>query len=161
MGRTTLTASTDTAPALEGHRQHGLFTYVLLEALSASDADGDGQVEITELIGYVDERLPALSEAVFGYRQVPQHRSQGSVFPIGRPVTVLPETEDLIPRTPTHVVISAAEMIETPEDPLAVLESLVAGTTLRVVEQADGWSLVAVQGVRLGWIRTASLAELR
>ncbi|MXX91531.1 MAG: SH3 domain-containing protein [Boseongicola sp. SB0665_bin_10] len=161
VGRTTLTASTDTAPALEGHRQHGLFTYVLLEALAASDTDGDDQVEITELIGYVDERLPALSEAVFGYRQVPQHRSQGSVFSIGRPVTVLPEAEDLIPRTPTHVVILAAQVIETPEDPLAVLESLVAGTTLRVVEQAGGWSLVAAQGVRLGWIRTASMAELR
>ena len=161
VGRTTLTASTDTAPALEGHRQHGLFTYVLLEALAASDTDGDDQVEITELIGYVDERLPALTEAVFGYRQVPQHRSQGSVFPIGRPVTVLPETEELIPRTPTHVVIAGTDVIESLGDLQSVLETVAPGTTVRVAEQADGWSLVAVQGVRLGWIRTASLAELR
>ncbi|MDE0522431.1 MAG: caspase family protein [Boseongicola sp.] len=161
VGRTTLTASTDTAPALEGHRQHGLFTYVLLEALAASDTDGDGQVEITELIGYVDERLPALSEAVFGHRQVPQHRSQGSVFPIGRPVTVLPATEEPVPRTPTHVVIAGTDVIESLGDLQSVPETVAPGTTVRVVERAGGWSLVAVQGVRLGWIRTARLAELR
>ena len=97
VGRTTLTASTDTGPALEGFRQHGLFTYALLEAFASGDADGDNQVEIDEMIGYVDERLPELSEAAFGYRQVPQHSSRGSFFPLGRPVTILSEAEELIP----------------------------------------------------------------
>ena len=80
VGRTILTAATDTTPALGGYRQHGLFTYVLLEAFAKGDADGDNQVEIGELIGYVDARLPELSEANFGYRQVPQYRSQGNII---------------------------------------------------------------------------------
>ena len=136
VGRTILTASTDTKPALEGHRQQG-------------DADGDNQVEFGEMIGYVDERLPELSEAQFGSRQVPQHRSRGSVFALGRPVAVLSETEELIPRTPTHVVISKADVIETP------------GVTVRVVEHADAWVRIAVNGVRIGWVETARLAMLQ
>ena len=42
VGRTTVTASTDTAPALEGYRGHGLFTYTLLEAFAMADHDADG-----------------------------------------------------------------------------------------------------------------------
>ena len=53
VGRTTVTASTDTAPALEGYRGHGLFTYTLLEAFAVADHDGDEQLEVNELIGYV------------------------------------------------------------------------------------------------------------
>ena len=161
VGRTVLTASTDTAPALEGYRQHGLFTYVLLEAFASGDVDGDNQVEINEMIGYVDERLPELSEAAFGYRQVPQYRSQGNIFPLGRPVTILSETEDLIPRTPTHVVISGADVIETPGDLQSVIETFVPGVTVRVVEHADAWVRIAVDGVRIGWIEMARLAKLQ
>ena len=161
VGRTILTASTDTKPALEGYRQHGLFTYVLLEAFAKGDADGDNQVEVGEMIGYVDERLPELSEAAFGYRQVPQHHSRGSIFALGRPVTVLSETEELIPRTPTHVVISEADVIETPGDPLSVIETFAPGVTVRVVEQTDAWVRIAVNGVRIGWVETARLAMLR
>ena len=95
-GQTTITASTDTAPALEGYRQHGLFTYTLLEAMELADYDGNDEIEITEMISYVDKRLPELSEASYGFRQVPRHMSQGSVFALGNPVTVLAEAEDLI-----------------------------------------------------------------
>lgn len=161
VGRTTLTASTDTAPALEGHRGHGLFTYALLEALALADHDRDDEIEVTELIGYVDERLPALSEAVFGYRQVPQHRSQGSVFPLGRPVAILAETGELISRTPTHVVIAAAEVTESAGVLHPVVETFAPGTTLRVVERSGSWSLVALQGVRVGWVDTANLLKLQ
>ena len=157
VGRTTLTASTDTAPALEGYRQHGLFTYTVLEAFAMADHDGDGQLEVNELIGHVDERLPALSEAVFGFRQVPQYSSRGSVFALGRPVAVLSESEEVIPRTPTHVVIAEADVLESSADADSVLETLTAGMRVRVVESAGGWSLVASDGVKLGWLATSKL----
>ena len=157
VGRTTVTASTDTAPALEGYRQHGLFTYTVLEAFAMADHDGDEQVEVNELIGHVDERLPALSEAVFGFRQVPQYSSRGSVFALGRPVAVLSEGEEVIPRTPTHVVIAEADVLESRADADSVLETLAAGVRVRVVESAGDWSLVASDGVKLGWLPTAKL----
>ena len=161
MGRTTMTASTDTAPALEGYRGHGLFTYALLEAMALADRDGDGAIEITELIGYVDGRLPALSEASFGFRQVPQANFQGSVFALGSPVTVLPEAEDLIPRAPTHVAIAVADILEVAGDAGSVIETATPGMTLRVVESDGAWSLVAADGVRLGWVETAKLLEMQ
>ena len=157
VGRTILTASTDTAPALEGYRQHGLFTYTLLEALGLGDHDGDGQIEVNELIGYVDERLPALSEATFGFRQVPQHRSQGNIFAIGRPVSVLSGAEEVIPRTPTHVVVAEADILASPNDADSLVETLAPGVRVRVVESAGAWSLIASDGVKLGWTPTAKL----
>ena len=55
-GRTTLTASTDDAPALEGFRGHGVFTYALLDAFGRADANGDGLVDVTELAAFIDSR---------------------------------------------------------------------------------------------------------
>ena len=161
MGRTTMTASTDTTPALEGYREHGLFTYVLLDAMARADQDGDNTVEITELIGYVDGRLPELSEAEFGYRQVPQAKFQGSDFALGSPVAVLPDAEDPIPRTPTHVAVAVADILETVGDASSAMETVPPGTTLRVVQTIGTWSLVAADGVRLGWVETAKLLKLR
>ena len=40
-GRTFLTATTDDAPALEGYRGHGLFTYSLLDALDKADTNNN------------------------------------------------------------------------------------------------------------------------
>ena len=161
VGRTTVTASTDTAPALEGYRGHGLFTYTLLEAFAMADHDGDEQLEVNEFIGHVDERLPALSEAVFGFRRVPQYSSRGSVFALGRPVAVLSETEEAILRTPTHVVIAEADVLERSADADSVLETLGAGVLVRVVESAGGWSLVAADGVRLGWLPASKLLQIQ
>ena len=161
VGRTILTASTDTQPALEGFRQHGLFTWTLLEAFAAADSDGDDEVEIDELIGYVDERLPALSEAAFGYRQVPQYKSRGSIFPLGRSVELVSETGRLIPRTPTHVVIREAEVLRDHDDPDSTIDAYVPGVTVRVVERSGDWALIAVDGVSIGWTETARLARLQ
>ena len=65
------------------------------------------------------------------------------------------------PRTPTHVVISKADIIETPGDPLSVIETFAPGVTVHVVEQADAWVRIAVNGARIGWVETARLAVLQ
>lgn len=41
------------------------------------------------------------------------------------------------------------------------METIVPGMTLRVVESDGAWSLVAADGVRLGWVETAKLARLQ
>ena len=93
--------------------------------------------------------------------QVPQHNSRGSVFALGRPVAVLSETGEIIPRTPTHVAIAEADVRETRADAGPVLETLEAGVLVRVVESAHGWSLVAVDGVKLGWLPASKLLRTR
>ena len=71
-GKTTLSASTDDAPALEGYNGHGVFTYAPLQALGEGDADGDGTIEVTELAGAIDRTVPEISFAAFNFRQIPQ-----------------------------------------------------------------------------------------
>ncbi len=88
-GRTVLTASSATEPALEGYRGHGVFTYALLDALSNGDTDGNGSVEVKEIANYVTGVLPELSRTAFGIRQVPQVSFGGQSFPIGSPVKAL------------------------------------------------------------------------
>ena len=161
VGRTILTASTDTQPALEGFRQHGLFTYTLLEAFAMADTDGDGEVEINELIGYVDERLPVLSEAAFGYRQVPQYKSRGNIFPLGRSVELVSETGRLIPRTATHVVIREAAVYEDLDGLGSVTDTFVPGMMVRVTERSGDWAMIAMDGVTIGWIEISGLATLK
>lgn len=42
VGRTILSASTEDAPAFEGYRGHGVFTFSVLDAIEQGDANGDG-----------------------------------------------------------------------------------------------------------------------
>ncbi|MGL1885938.1 MAG: caspase family protein [Reichenbachiella sp.] len=63
---------------------HGLFTYVILEALSG-EADGapkDGKVTIYELKSYIDDRVPEYSVKYKGKPQYPVTYSRGQDFPI-------------------------------------------------------------------------------
>ncbi len=64
--------------------KHGLFTYVLLEAL-AGKADGapkDGKVTIYELKSYLDDQVPELNNKYSGKTQYPFTFSRGQDFPI-------------------------------------------------------------------------------
>jgi len=63
---------------------HGLFTYVLLEALSGK-ADGspkDGKVTIYELKSYIDDQVPEYSNKFKGKPQYPVTYSRGQDFPV-------------------------------------------------------------------------------
>lgn len=63
---------------------HGVFTYVLLEALSgkADGAPKDGTVTIYELKGYIDSLVPEYSQKFKGKAQYPYTFSRGHDFPV-------------------------------------------------------------------------------
>ena len=64
---------------------HGLFTYVLLEALSGK-ADGgnkDGKITMYEIKSYIDDQVPERSLELKGKLQFPYSFSRGHDFPIG------------------------------------------------------------------------------
>ncbi len=63
---------------------HGLFTYVLLEALSgkADGAPKDGKVTIYELKSYIDDQVPEYSNKYKGKPQYPVTYSRGQDFPV-------------------------------------------------------------------------------
>jgi uncharacterized caspase-like protein len=63
---------------------HGLFTYVLLDAIGGS-ADGaplDGKITIYELKSYLDDQVPEYTKKFKGIRQYPQSYSGGNDFPL-------------------------------------------------------------------------------
>ncbi|HNP19621.1 MAG TPA: caspase family protein [Fulvivirga sp.] len=63
---------------------HGLFTYVLLEALSgkADGAPKDGKITIYELKSYLDDQVPEYSKKFKGTMQFPHTFSRGQDFPL-------------------------------------------------------------------------------
>jgi uncharacterized caspase-like protein len=85
-GRATIVAATDSQPAMEGYQGHGVFTYVLLQALRRADAshgNRDGITGIFELAAYVDDQVPVITQQAFKFEQFPQVHLVGSDFPIG------------------------------------------------------------------------------
>ncbi|MGE5467043.1 MAG: caspase family protein [Ignavibacteria bacterium] len=83
VGSTVLSAATSVQEALEGYKNHGLFTYVIVEGLKgAADADRDGFVKTFELADYVDNQVPELAETVFRHKQYPIVSPTGQGFPL-------------------------------------------------------------------------------
>jgi len=64
--------------------KHGLFTYVLLEAMKgkADGAPKDGKVTIYELKSYLDDQVPEISKQYKGDAQYPYTFSKGNDFPV-------------------------------------------------------------------------------
>lgn len=139
MGRTVLSASTDDAPALEGYKGHGVFSYVALDALGQADTKGDGLIDVTELAGYIDRMVPEVNYSAFKMRHLPQMKIVGSNYPLVTRTAALSPGETLvaIPAKPTHVVIA-----QTPVRSLArgsdTIVELSPGTQVTLVETADG-----------------------
>jgi WD40 repeat protein/uncharacterized caspase-like protein len=160
MGRTILSASTDDTPALEGYNGHGVFTYSLLAGLDGADKDGNNVIDITELASFVDAQVPEISQKAFNQRQVPQMRIVGSNFPLlAKYAAKLEGAEMGSPTKPTHVTIQTAEVKDAPNG--AVVEKLAAGSQVTLLETANGWSVIARGGKRLGYVADVVIAPLQ
>lgn len=85
VGSTILSAANSQQEALEGYRDHGLFTYVLSEGLQGrADLDKDGFVKTTELASYIEDEVPDLAEKIFKRKQYPVASPSGQGFPVAR-----------------------------------------------------------------------------
>jgi WD40 repeat protein/uncharacterized caspase-like protein len=166
MGRTVLTATTDNKPAVEGYRGHGVFTYTLLAGLDEADSNGDGVIDVTELAQYVDRRLPDLTYDAFKLRQVPQMSIVGSDFPLVSRASLLsgdnaPPTPAEIPTKPTHVVIAPVDIKSGASQAASTLSQLAPGTQVYLMRTENGWTLIARDGQKLGYVREGALVRLQ
>jgi uncharacterized caspase-like protein len=85
VGSTILSAANSQQEALEGYRDHGLFTYVISEGLQGkADLDKDGFIKTTELANYIEDEVPDLAEKVFHHKQYPVASPSGQGFPVAR-----------------------------------------------------------------------------
>ena len=72
--------------ALEGYKNHGLFTGVLLEGLlGGADYTKDEHIDISELETYLSNQVPKVSKKRFGVESFPMVDKQGQSFPIAIP----------------------------------------------------------------------------
>lgn len=175
-GRTFLTATTDDAPALEGYRGHGVFTYALLDALEHGDINKNGLIEVSELADYVDINVPIISEKAFKLRQIPQRSIVGNNFALTNTTAILTGNSPVaaasgaasqlaspqaISAKPTHVVIAPADVFVAAAASGAVVEKLPAGAQVVVMESANGWVLIVRNGKKLGYTRQEALLRLQ
>lgn len=161
-GRAILTASTGTAPALEGYKGHGLFTYALLEAFAKADENADKALLSTELATYVDLRLPELSKEAFGYNQIPQMKLAGNAFPIGTPVAFKPSDKNSshaqISLKPTHMVIAPVKILGS--DNKETGKALQPGLQVTLVTKGETHSLIAIKGNPVGSVKNEALLAI-
>ena len=161
-GRATLTASTATQMAYEGHGGHGVFTFALLDALARGDTNNNGLVELAELIQHVDGLVPAITEKRWGAKQYPQMDAFGSNFALARQVAALapaPGDTTVIPIKPTHV---STEPLPVFKKAGGIGESaqLPPYSTVTLVKSNNGWALIARDGAVLGYAAETKLQKL-
>jgi uncharacterized caspase-like protein len=96
-GRPVLTAAAEGKPAFEGYEGHGVFTWALLDALKNSDRNGNGSIELSELVAHVQDQVPKIAAKLDGrglvaiathgsmdYRQSAHFGSRGEDFAVVR-----------------------------------------------------------------------------
>ena len=162
-GRATLTASTATQEAYEGHGGHGVFTFALLDALARADLNGNGLIELAELVQHVDGLVPAITEKRWGAKQYPQMDAYGSNFPLTRQVTELAPAQDdaiIVPIKPTHVNIELLQIFKEAGGAGGSVQQLPPFTTVTFVRSERGWVLIARDGKLLGYAAEAKLHKL-
>jgi len=83
-GRAVLAASNSKEMAMDGYKNHGVFTYALLEGLRSADGDAQGEILITRLAEYVQRYVPEMTQEKWGIRQRPLSKVEGEPFPIAQ-----------------------------------------------------------------------------
>lgn len=82
-GRAVLSGSTSVQAALEGYKGHGVFSYVLSEALSGSgDKRGnrDGKISVVELADFAGNEVPNITRTIWNENQTPVFSLKGNDF---------------------------------------------------------------------------------
>jgi hypothetical protein len=81
IGSTVLAAATTDQEALEGYKDHGLFTRVIADGLGGRAAS-NGIVSNFSLADYVGAEVPPLASNLYQHDQTPTISANGQRFPI-------------------------------------------------------------------------------
>jgi len=169
-GRTLLMAAGEQQAAIEGYRNHGLFTYAFLEGL-AKAGTGD-LIFLFDLADYLERRVPELSRELKTcdargpreYCQKPIARIGGQNFPIvprfPKVLAMLGANAAQIAAKPTHVVLAATALFETANRGAHVKQQLERGESVTLIKTENGLALIAKDGKPLGYVEEDKLLQL-
>lgn len=158
-GRSILTASAGSQEALEGYREHGLFTYHLLEALDRGDSDNNGKLEINELAAYIYSQVTTVSDRVFRKRQEPQIKLATN-YSLANRFRFLDETPATYASDGEDVELKQTAQVQVrPGSGATFVRSIAPNTKVTVVKSEGGWSLISQNGVPIGYVPTAEVGR--
>jgi uncharacterized caspase-like protein len=81
--RNFIVASSRKQPALEGYRDHGVFTYAVLEAFDKAYSQTQSILTTSNLANYVETAVPKITFDNWHYEQIPQKYLSDEPFDIG------------------------------------------------------------------------------
>ncbi len=169
-GRTIFMASSEQQSAVEGYRNHGVFTYALLEGLAkAGSADN---VQLFDLAEYVQTRVPELSRELNACEAIgPQDYCQKPVVSLGdtRNYPVLPrfpnvlamlgESGPQISKKPTHVLRETTVLLENRGT--ARGRQIEEGEEVVIVNTEGDLAQIAQDGKIVGYVDKSKLVKLK
>jgi WD40 repeat protein len=159
-GRTIMTAAS--GDAFEGFREHGLFTYNLIEGLARADTNNNGTIELSELAAYVYSQVVMLSEREFKRRQRPRVRMSGPDYAFAARTVIFENDPSVpLPHEPTHVLLSNSDLFIHPSVGARRVRRIDTQVPVTVVRSEPSWSLVAREGKPIGYVRTSALFPLQ
>jgi WD40 repeat protein/uncharacterized caspase-like protein len=174
-GRTIFMAASEQQAALEGYRNHGVFTYALLESLAK--AGGGERVQLYDIADYVQTRVPEISrelsgcetkdaaefcqKPIVGIGSTPNYpvmpRYPQVLAMLGAPA---PTDGSPVPLKPTHAVIAAADVFEAATRG-AAKRQIDAGELVAVLKVENGVAKIAQDGAVLGYVDETKLLKLK
>ncbi len=168
-GRTLFMAAGDQQSAIEGYRNHGVFTYALLEGLAKA---GSGeQVQLFDLADYVQRRVPGLSRELKACEaRGPEEFCQKPKVPIGSAnFPIVPRYPAIlaklgadaqeISRKPTHIVRETAALVDSRG--AAGSRQIEEGEEVAVVKIEGDLAQIAQDGKVLGYVDKAKLVKIK
>lgn len=81
--RNYIVASSKNQVALEGYKNHGIFTYTILDAFDYAYFGKQKELTVTNLAGYIETEVPKITKEIFHFEQIPQKHLSGNTFSIG------------------------------------------------------------------------------
>jgi WD40 repeat protein len=84
--RSVIVASSSDNVALEGYNGHGVFSWVVLDALDRADYDENGTVDVTDIATHARRLVPSITEKVFKTPQKPTQNTPGEPFALAMPL---------------------------------------------------------------------------
>jgi uncharacterized caspase-like protein len=146
--------------AVEGYRQHGVMTSVILEAFEkATQTQTATQVWIDGLANYVGTRVPEITMGIYGFAQEPVRKLSGDNFLIGLKMVEPSSTPDC-PTSENFVVLTQEPLRTEANASSTIISTLLPGFKVAVM-YFDQWAQLCRDGSKIGYVRAEALAELR
>jgi hypothetical protein len=135
----------------------------MLDALARGDRNGNGLIEVTELIDHVDGLVPEITFKTWHTRQVPRSLFQGTNFALAKQLAAIapaPGEPLIISSKPTHVNTALLRVFKEAGGHGLVATELPPFTTVTLVKSERGWVLIAKDGTAIGYVAERTLQKL-